>query len=502
MQPYIELNAHHIGNSHVQNGLSCEDYSAVYSDDQVSIIVISDGHGDKNCFRSDKGAKYACETAISLCRQFQSFTNHIDDILKCDFESLIVSLESDIADKWKEKVLADANDHPFNDEELSVASEQAQEVYRSGQRLEKAYGCTLILSMTTANYWLSIQIGDGKSIAAYRDGVFIEPVPVDENCLGNRSTSLCNSNAKESFRHYYSKVKPIAAFVSSDGVEESFDQAGLYNLFYSVAYWLKEENFDTAKAKLKGLLPQISEGGSGDDVSVAIMVSKEDAIAKPRQTLEQIYERVTACENVLNQVKNLLADTKDRLSEKDKESTSLEKEIAKLKAELEEKESAHKKTIAEQEALQRSVDELDAKAQRAAEQMDKASKYKASAERYWFAEFEKIGLKYQPPVEAVEVNNLQDDAENQREAVEDSEKAADDSSLHIDASEATVIVTSEKKQNNQIEHVNDTGLDIQPEPDFSGAYNDAKRKSAQEQPLVEAKEKTVKHFWPFSKQSR
>ena len=75
MQPYIELNAHHIGNSHVQSGMSCEDYSATYSDDQVSIIVISDGHGDKNCFRSDRGARYACETAINLCRQFQSITN-------------------------------------------------------------------------------------------------------------------------------------------------------------------------------------------------------------------------------------------------------------------------------------------------------------------------------------------------------------------------------------------------------------------------------------------
>ncbi len=88
MQPYIELNAHHIGNSHVQSGMSCEDYSATYSDDQVSIIVISDGHGDKNCFRSDRGARYACETAINLCRQFQSITNHIDDIAQCDFESL------------------------------------------------------------------------------------------------------------------------------------------------------------------------------------------------------------------------------------------------------------------------------------------------------------------------------------------------------------------------------------------------------------------------------
>lgn len=297
-------------------------------------------------------------------------------------------------------------------------------------------------------------------------------------------------------------MKPIAAFVSSDGVEESFDQAGLYNFFYSIAYWLKEEGFDTAKAKVEGLLPQISEGGSGDDVSVAVMVSKEDAIAKPRQTLEQIYERVTACENVLNQVKNLLADTKDRLSEKDKESTSLEKEIAKLKAELEEKESAHKKTIAEQEALQRSVDELDAKAQRAAEQMDKASKYKASAERYWFAEFEKIGLKYQPPVEAVEVNYLQDDAENQKEAAEDSSNVVNDSSSHVDASESTVIATGERNPIDQIEHIDDTALATQPEPDYPGAYNDVKREPTQEQPLVEVKEKTAKHFWPFSKQSR
>lgn len=300
----------------------------------------------------------------------------------------------------------------------------------------------------------------------------------------------------------YNVPKDIAAFVSSDGVEESFDQAGLYNFFYSIAYWLKEEGFDTAKAKVEGLLPQISEGGSGDDVSVAVMVSKEDAIAKPRQTLEQIYERVTACENVLNQVKNLLADTNDRLSEKDKESTSLEKEIAKLKAELEEKESAHKKTIAEQEALQRSVDELDAKAQRAAEQMDKASKYKASAERYWFAEFEKIGLKYQPPVEAVEVNYLQDDAENQKEAAEDSSNVVDDSSTYIDASESTVIATGERNPIDQIEHIDDTALATQPEPDYPGAYNDVKREPTQEQPLVEVKEKTAKHFWPFSKQSR
>lgn len=395
MKPYNEINAHYIGESHIQNGLTCEDYSATYSDEFVSIIVVSDGHGDKNCFRSDKGARYACEISVNLCRQFQNITNHIDDIAHCDFEKLVASLESEIVEKWKNKVLSDAQVHPFTEEEFSKASEQAQATYRAGSRTEKAYGCTLIVSMASANYWLALQIGDGKCVAAYHDGVFVEPIPVDKNCLGNRSTSLCNSNAKESFRHYYSAIKPIAVFASSDGVEESFDPAGLYNFLYSVAYWLKEEGFETTRLKLDDLLPKISEGGSGDDVSLAAMVSLQDNISKPRQTLDQIYERVTACANVLEQCNTNLADTKDRFSETTGKKDQIEKEIAALKEKLEEKQRAHDRLLTECESLETSLHELSAKVQRASEQMDKAEKYKASAERYWFAELERIGIKYQ-----------------------------------------------------------------------------------------------------------
>lgn len=503
MQPYIELNAHHIGKSHVQSGLLCEDYSATYSDDHISIVVISDGHGDKNCFRSDKGARYACEIAISLCRQFQSITTHIDDIEQCDFESLVASLESDIADAWKNKVLSDANAHPFSDEELSIASKQAQEVYRSGQRLEKAYGCTLILSMSTSNYWLSIQIGDGKSIAAYKDGVFVEPVPVDENCLGNRSTSLCNSNAKESFRHYFSKVKPIAAFVSSDGVEESFDQAGLYNFFFSLAYWLKEEGFEIAKTKIDNLLPQISEGGSGDDVSVAIMVSTVDAIAKPRQTLDQIYERVNACENALVQCQNLLADANDRISEKGKECSALEKDVTKLKAELEEKEKAYAQALAEQEALNKSADDLNAKTQRASEQMEKATKYRASAERYWFAEFEKIGLKYHPPMEESEaVDEELDEKADLKEELPHTDKATEGVSRVVDTSNGISAGTAENVQICSAEQVSASDPVIPTDSAFSDTYSKVSGSLNQEQLPEEPKEKPTRHFWPFGKQPR
>lgn len=499
MHPYIELNAHHIGKSHVQNGRSCEDYSATYSDDQVSIVAISDGHGDKNCFRSDKGARYACEIAITLCRQFQNITNHIYDIDQCDFENLVVSLESDIADAWTDKVLSDANAHPFSDEELLSTSEQAQGVYRSGQRLEKAYGCTLIFSMSTANYWLSIQIGDGKSIAAYKDGVFVEPVPTDENCLGNRSTSLCNSNAKESFRHYYSKVKPIAAFVSSDGVEESFDQAGLYNFFFSLAYWAKEEGFDSAKTKIENLLPQISEGGSGDDVSVAIMVSIKDAISKPRQTLDQIYERVSACENALVQCKNLLADTNDRISEKNKECSALEEDIAKRKAELEEKEKAYAQALVEQEDLLHSADELNTRTQCASEQMEKASKYKASAERYWFAEFEKIGLKYHPSAEEY----ASDDVSVMKDEIPKEfphEEAENDVPHSEEVNHTSVVEAPEEVRKGAVKQGNDIAPLLPPDTGFSGAFSKPIEALTQEQYSEEPKDKPARHFWPFGKQ--
>lgn len=502
MHPYIELNAHHIGKSHVQNGLSCEDYSATYSDDQVSIVAISDGHGDKNCFRSDKGAKFACEIAISLCRQFQNITNHIDDIDQCDFESLVVSLESDIADAWKNKVLSDANAHPFSDEEMLSASEQAQEVYRSGQRLEKAYGCTLISSMSTTNYWLSIQIGDGKSIAAYKDGVFVEPVPADEYCLGNRSTSLCNSNAKESFRHYYSKVKPIAAFVSSDGVEESFDQAGLYNFFFSLAYWAKEEGFDSAKAKIENLLPQISEGGSGDDVSVAIMVSTADAIAKPRQTLDQIYERVNACESALIQCKNLLADANDRISEKKKECYALEKDIAKRKAELEEIEKAYAQSLTEQEALQHSADELEARTQRASEQMEKATKYKASAERYWFTEFEKIGLKYYPPAEESVADDVLVKKDVAPRESPHKEEAENDVPHVEEVDQSSVVETLEEVQKGSVKQVNEIAPLLPPGTGSTGAFSRQIEAMTQDQHPEDPKDKPARHIWPFGKQPR
>lgn len=392
MHPYIEINAHHIGKSHSANGLSCEDYSITYSDDFVSIVAVSDGHGDKNCFRSALGARFACEVAVSECRRFRQSTGHIEQIDECDFESLVESLESDIADRWREKALTDAEHHPFSEDELSGASEQAWESYKNGSHLEKAYGCTLIIAMITESYWLAIQIGDGKCVAAYHDGAFVEPIPVDENCLGNRSTSLCNSNAKDSFRHYCGSVRPLAVFVSSDGIEESFDRAGLYNCLYTIAYWLVYDGTEIAKAKLDDLLPQISEGGSGDDVSLAVAVTLEDPVIKPRQSLDQVYERVESCSEMLGQFDSRLSDATNRLMGVVDRYSTIEMKIAELKEALAEKESALNAVVEEKGALESSVDQLTEKAKKAAEQFERAKAYQSTAEDFWLPRFEKLGI--------------------------------------------------------------------------------------------------------------
>ena len=57
--------------------------------------------------------------------------------------------------------------------------------------------------------------------------------------------------------------------------------------------------------------------------------------------------------------------------------------------------------------------------------MEKATKYKASAERYWFAEFEKIGLKYHPPMEGSEdADEELDEKANQKEQLPHEDNAA------------------------------------------------------------------------------
>lgn len=378
MKDYTAINAHHIGNMHIQKNLPCEDFSMSYEDDNMAIAVISDGHGDKNCFRSGKGAEIACETAVELCRKFyETSESMVGEYGVSALENVLKGLEAEIVKVWKQSVLKDFEENPFTDEEIETASEKMQDIYRSGKKIEKAYGCTLILAVMTEKYWYGLQIGDGKCVSAYDEGVFVEPVPQDENCVANYSTSLCGENAEVDFMHYYSDIMPKAVFVFSDGVEESFDRAGLYNCLYSIDVWL-EQGKTIALDSINNLLPKISEGGSGDDVSISAILSSEKVLMPPKKTPEQVDDLVKAYENNLEKCNEDLENIYHELDVLNTELKSAKEKISEIEEKI-----IHK---------QADIENYEEAQSKAYANMEKAKKYKVSANKFWEVKLKQLGI--------------------------------------------------------------------------------------------------------------
>ena len=90
----------------------------------------------------------------------------------------------------------------------------------------------------TASGVKGITVGDGKCVVAMNNGLYTHPIPWDEvGCVGNRSTSICNSNSFAGFRYIYGTDIPTGLFVASDGIDESFDESGLNRCYYTLGYW-------------------------------------------------------------------------------------------------------------------------------------------------------------------------------------------------------------------------------------------------------------------------
>ena len=136
---YITYSGHQIGVSHIDKGLQCEDFSANYIDDRIAIAVISDGHGDKNCFRSAKGAEIACTIAIEKTKEVLCDTDAITE-LKCSPDRIITELEKCIIHRWNQCVIDDARIHPFTDIEYQGLDDNVVLTLKSGQKHQKVYG--------------------------------------------------------------------------------------------------------------------------------------------------------------------------------------------------------------------------------------------------------------------------------------------------------------------------------------------------------------------------
>ena len=259
------------GASHIKKNKECQDASESYYDEQCAIAIVCDGHGGDDYVRSASGSKFACEAAKTSILNFIENVNR--DELTRHHNQLIHNLKASIISSWNEAVYEHYEANPFTDAEIAVLSDRAKRKYLQEKRIESAYGTTVIAVACTKDYWFGIHIGDGKCVAVNPEGKFVQPIPWDEKCFLNATTSICDTDALNRFRSFYSEKLPVAVFVGSDGIDDCFStEQQLNNLYKTVLYSFATSDFDAAIDDLRDYLPRLSAKGSGDDVSVAAVL--------------------------------------------------------------------------------------------------------------------------------------------------------------------------------------------------------------------------------------
>lgn len=293
--------------------ISCEDASESYSDEngRFQIAVVADGHGDPACMRSAAGSRRAVEIAVECLKEFAKSVTEEES--SEEYESIakqltvgktgkrvMQQLTNTIISRWHSFVDADLCENPLTQEEKEKAGRYA-EVYRRGDRLAHAYGTTLIAALRTPDFLMLLQQGDGRCDVFAEDGTVSQPIPWDDRCHENVTTSLCDEDVVTSIRScvicfrdkkiiFYSiprfedgyREEPwkggniLACCLGSDGVEDSYRNMEGTHRFYRQLLCERikrgKEGFETY---LKEWLPDFSRKGSGDDVSVAGIVDME-----------------------------------------------------------------------------------------------------------------------------------------------------------------------------------------------------------------------------------
>lgn len=278
------------GASHIAENKVCQDSSLSINADGLCAAVVCDGHGGKRYFRSDKGAEFAAKITGEKIKEFvENFDKSLiadKQFTQCMAKSDPKNVQSDelfsvfnqlftsIVSTWYDKIGKHANDNPLTDKECELCEPEWIADFKNGIKIEKSYGCTLMAAVFTETYWFAFHIGDGKMIALQSNPVFIEPVPWDDKCFLNKTTSLCDSNPLDEFRYCYCGDGnfPDAIFLGSDGMDDSFGATeNLADFYIKVANSIVKEGKDQTFADIEVTLPNLSKKGSQDDMSLAVV---------------------------------------------------------------------------------------------------------------------------------------------------------------------------------------------------------------------------------------
>ena len=295
------------GESHIKSNKVCQDSSYCEVSPELSIALVSDGHGGEHYFRSDIGSKYACEVATSVIKEFvkqvpsdlfegTGFTqfgimNDISEIRSNHQIATLRRLSEAIIANWRAKIKEHAANNPALQVELEHVPADFQDALKDENRIAKVYGCTLMGYVQTPNYWFSFQVGDGKCFSFHKETGPKQPILWDDACFLNKTTSLCDSNAIGEFRFTYQGDGhfPYAVLLGSDGLDDSFgEDKNLINFYIQLLKMAFTTGLDKTKETVDADLPILSKRGSQDDMSVSVIWDESAGYAVHEMTEWQL----------------------------------------------------------------------------------------------------------------------------------------------------------------------------------------------------------------------
>lgn len=256
------------GAAHRASGLPNQD--AVASRDGPGgavTVAIADGHGHARHFRSAEGSALAVDVA---CRVASRMAAELTAGRTVRPETAGKELARAIVADWRAAVAAELAVRPYTAQEQSVLDLAADPS-------EVPYGSTLLVATIAADRLVCAQIGDGDMLAVRPDGSFFFPVPADDRLDGQRTTSLCQADAVESFRTgaYDLREVPLATLLlATDGYGNAqADEPWQPGVGRDLAEFAASRDHHWFEQQVPGWAQRCASAeGSGDDTTIALLL--------------------------------------------------------------------------------------------------------------------------------------------------------------------------------------------------------------------------------------
>ena len=266
------------GSSHLRDGRPCQDAHAIWSSsfmgEPLLAVAVADGHGGERHDRSHCGSALAVQAAVD-----EVVASLPDPGNEGGWRPVPAGEHAEYHDRvtarWKGYAEADAG-----------RRKDSPPAGGAGQELYTRYGSTLLIALVDRSECWVGQIGDGDILVVRPDGGVEMPLPRDEGLLGTVTYSLSSREATALWRTGRFPVgKGGLLVLATDGLSDSFENPDedLRAFARSLSERVQKYGIERVGSALAGWLDDYSREGSGDDMTIALVMLNPSSEAEGEQ---------------------------------------------------------------------------------------------------------------------------------------------------------------------------------------------------------------------------